>query len=78
MDAEMKTRDASYLNFKKMLVVLHDVFASAAAWVFAYWLRFNLQLPDDMAASMLQTLIWVVPVQAAVFWFFGLYRGIWR
>ena len=27
---------------------------------------------------MWQTLLWVVPLQALVFWSFGLYRGIWR
>src|SRR5688572_5853095 len=27
---------------------------------------------------MIATLLWVVPVQALIFWFFGLYRGIWR
>ena len=30
-------------------------------------------LPDDDAATA-----WVVPVQAGIFWVFGLYRGIWR
>jgi FlaA1/EpsC-like NDP-sugar epimerase len=27
---------------------------------------------------MLQSLLWVVGLQAAIFWLFGLYRGIWR
>ncbi|TCV84282.1 polysaccharide biosynthesis protein [Sulfurirhabdus autotrophica] len=66
------------MNIRGLLAFLHDVLASAAAWVVAYWLRFNLDIPPSYTQNMLQTLLYVVPVQAAVFWYFGLYRGIWR
>ncbi len=50
-----------------------------AAWLCAYWVRFNLQdVPADYWQSALRYLPWVIVFQAAVFWFFGLYRGIWR
>jgi FlaA1/EpsC-like NDP-sugar epimerase len=58
--------------------MLHDVAASAAAWLGAYWLRFNLALPEEYLAAALSTLLWVLPLQAGLFWLFGLYRGIWR
>ena len=61
-----------------LLVILHDLAASALAWLLAFWLRFNLDLPPEFQAAALATLLWVVPVQAFVFWYFGLYRGIWR
>ncbi len=63
---------------RSLLVMLHDVAASAAAWLGAYWLRFNLALPQEYLAAALSTLLWVLPLQAGLFWYFGLYRGIWR
>ena len=60
------------------LVFIHDLAAAAAAWCLAYALRFNLDIPQGYLDGMLRTLVWVVPLQAVVFWRFGLYRGMWR
>ncbi len=65
-------------DFRTVLAIGHDIAASAAAWIVAFWLRFNLEVPAPFSALMLDSLLWVVPLQAAIFWFFGLYRGIWR
>jgi FlaA1/EpsC-like NDP-sugar epimerase len=64
--------------FRTPLAILHDAVAAALAWSLAYLLRFNFDLPEDFAAELRQTLIWVVPLQMLIFWRFGLYRGIWR
>ncbi len=66
------------LNPRIAIIILHDILAAAFAWLAAYWLRFNLAVPPEFQAAALSTLFWVVPLQAAVFWRFGLYRGIWR
>ncbi len=66
------------LGSRPALVFLYDVLASVAAWMGAYWLRFNLSLPDEYLRAALDTLVWVVPLQAVLFGYFGLYRGIWR
>ena len=65
-------------NPRTALAFVHDVVASAAAWAVAFLLRFNFDVPQPYLMMMLQTLAWVVPVQAGIFWVFGLYRGIWR
>ncbi len=57
----------------------HDLVMVPLAWLGAYWLRFNLEMPpDEYVVTALTALPLVVPVQAAVFWLFGLYRGVWR
>jgi FlaA1/EpsC-like NDP-sugar epimerase len=66
------------LNPRILAVVAHDIAAAVLAWLGAYWLRFNLHIPDPFWQSATSTLLWVVPLQAVVFWRFGLYRGIWR
>jgi FlaA1/EpsC-like NDP-sugar epimerase len=57
----------------------HDLLMVPAAWFLAYWLRFNLDpIPDGFLtqALILLPVVWVV--QGGMFWYFGLYRGIWR
>ena len=66
------------LNPRTLVIILHDILAAAFAWLAAYWLRFNLDVPPEFQAAALSTLAWVVPLQAVVFWRFGLYRGTWR
>ena len=65
-------------NPRTLAVVLHDLAAAMLAWMTAYWLRLNLNLPPEYLHAALTTMVWVVPLQAMVFWGFGLYRGIWR
>ena len=66
------------LNPRTLVIILHDILVAVLAWLGAYWLRFNLAVPPEFQTAALSTLLWVVPLQAAVFWRFGLYRGIWR
>lgn len=65
-------------NPRTLVIILHDILVAIAAWLGAYWLRFNLSVPPEFQQAALSTLLWVVPLQAVVFWRFGLYRGIWR
>jgi FlaA1/EpsC-like NDP-sugar epimerase len=66
------------LSSRTVGIILHDILAALFAWLGAYWLRFNLNMPAEFQAAALTTLVWVVPLQAVAFWRFGLYRGIWR
>ena len=66
------------LPVRALLAFAHDVVASALAWVAAFWLRFNLEIPSYYLETVLATLPWVVVVNALVFWRLGLYRGLWR
>src|SRR5574340_434440 len=66
------------LSPRTLAIILHDILVAVFAWMGAYWLRFNLAMPPEFQEAALSTLAWVVPLQAVVFWRFGLYRGIWR
>jgi FlaA1/EpsC-like NDP-sugar epimerase len=61
-----------------LLALAHDLCAAALAWAAAYYLRFNFDLPPDYRGEMWRTLFWVAPLQLLIFWYMGLYRGIWR
>jgi FlaA1/EpsC-like NDP-sugar epimerase len=66
------------LTAKSSAVFAADLLAVALAWVAAFWLRFNLQIPDDYQALALRSLVWVLPLYAAAFVGLGMYRGLVR
>jgi len=63
---------------RSIAALVHDLVAATIAWCAAYWLRFNLDIPELYVASMFENMFWIVPLQGALFLGFGLYRGIWR
>jgi len=58
---------------------VHDLLMIPAAWLGAFWLRFNLGvIPEEILAQAFRLLPVIVLVQGSVFLYFGLYRGVWR
>jgi len=58
---------------------LHDLLMIPLAWLGSYWLRFNLDgIPAEYWQQALRMLPLVLVVQGSLFWYFGLYRGVWR
>jgi FlaA1/EpsC-like NDP-sugar epimerase len=66
------------VNVRRFFAFAHDAVAAGLAWVLAFWLRFNLDIPRDWAQVMLERLPWEVAIYAVTFLAFGLYRGLWR
>jgi len=63
----------------RSVILTHDLFMVAVAWLGAYWLRFNLSaVPDPYWTVGLYWLTPVILLQALLFHVFGLYRGVWR
>ena len=63
----------------RTVIFLHDLAMVAVAWLGAFWLYFNLAMPPAAEArAALQGLPIVMLIQAALFRFVGLYRGVWR
>ena len=69
--------DSSLIS-RRLVAFAHDLVALALCWYGAYWLRFNLYLPEPFLTGAHQALIIVVWIYAPVYWLSGLYRGIWR
>ena len=65
-------------NYRAALAFAHDVLASAACWVFAFWLRLNLEIPEEFLPALATAVTTSVPLHASIFWSLGLYRGSWR
>lgn len=75
----MEMKRIGYIFTSRWLVVLHDLVWVVLALVLAYWVRFNLEtIPSVYYHSLRSLLIIALPVQGGIFWFFRLYRGLWR
>ena len=61
-----------------LLAALIDLLLIALAWWLAFWLRFNLDIPDEFLAMVFKTLPWPVLGFAASLLVWGVYRHIWR
>ena len=60
-------------------VFFHDLAMITLAWGLAHWLRFNLEpIPPENLHAMLTTWPIVIIIQGSLFWYVGLYRGLWR
>lgn len=65
-------------NPRTLAAFLHDLVAAALAWMLAFSLRFNFEIPAEFALSARHSLLWVLPLFGVLFFAFGLYRGLWR
>ncbi len=63
---------------RTLIKFVTDIVAVILAWWLAYLFRFNFEIPSLYLASFEGTLPWVIPVQTASFFCFGLYREVWR
>ncbi len=65
-------------SLRRLSVALFDLVAVALAWGAAFLLRFNFDAATAVWHIIGITLPWVLIVHAASFYYFGLYRGLWR
>ena len=65
-------------QLKRSLAIAHDIVAVTFCWFAAYWLRFNLVIPDTFMQAAIGSLAVVLAIYVPACWWFGLYRGIWR
>ena len=72
-------KEIFWLFRSRAAVFTHDLLMVPIAWFGAYWLRFNL---DSFPPGFFDQALMLLPVigiaQGGMFWYFGLYRGIWR
>ncbi|MBZ0145621.1 MAG: polysaccharide biosynthesis protein, partial [Rhodocyclaceae bacterium] len=66
------------MNWRALLAFIHDLAATAVMWLAAYWIRFNFDIPPEYLAASWAAQAWLIPLYAAIYLKFGLYRGIWR
>ena len=66
------------MNARTLIAFAWDVAMAMLAWAAAFWLLFDFTIPASAVATMAQGLPYVAAVHAAIFFAFGLQRGLWR
>ena len=66
------------LQSKLLIVILIDILCIIAAHSLAYILRFDLALTPKLRLQIYQTLPLLICLKIPIFYFFGLYRGMYR
>jgi FlaA1/EpsC-like NDP-sugar epimerase len=67
-----------FRNWRVLIALIHDVIVACVAWVIAFNIRFNFDVPPNFVVSLEQVMIWAIPLQVSAFLYFGMYRGVWR
>jgi FlaA1/EpsC-like NDP-sugar epimerase len=63
---------------KRLFVIFADLIIITCSYVFAFLLRFELNIPSQFYSMMLKTLPLIIILRFTCFWLFGLYKGMWR
>lgn len=75
----MKSKLIKIILFNRWSAFLHDLLWIPVSLLFAYLLRFNFDgIPKEHVSALGLLIVISLPVQGAVFWLFGMYRGLWR
>ena len=59
-------------------VALGDLLFITASYVLSYYLRLNFQLRDAEFSAMLLSVPIVIVIRTAIFYYYGLYKGVWK
>jgi len=60
------------------IIIAADAGIMILSLLLAYLLRFEFALNDNMVQQAVTTLTWLVPLKIVVFFWFRIYRGMWR
>ena len=63
---------------RSYLIVIYDIIVIVASLLLAFSLRYDFSIPAKSITGLGTYLLWALPVKLSVFYFFGLYRGMYR
>lgn len=75
----MSKKLLEFIPLNRWSALIHDILWIPLALMFSYWLRFNLEsVPERFRGSLLWLTLLALPLQGMLFWYSGLYKGLWR
>jgi len=69
---------AQFPRWRTIAIALSDLIFIAASYLLSYYLRLNFQPREAEVSAMLMSLPIVLLIRTALFYRYGLYRGVWR
>lgn len=74
----MERGDRLFWEGRTFAIALGDIVFIAASYILSYYLRLNFRFPAAETSSLLISLPIVLVIRTAAFYYYGLYRGVWR
>ena len=65
-------------EIRSVIAFTHDLVAVVAAWFLAFLFYFDFKISAIPFALFFDLMPWILPVQAVIFLWIGLYKGLWR
>ncbi|OPY69607.1 MAG: UDP-N-acetyl-alpha-D-glucosamine C6 dehydratase [Syntrophorhabdaceae bacterium PtaU1.Bin034] len=65
-------------DLRRPFAICSDIVVIVVSYYSAFAIRFDMAIPSEYLRVMLHTLPLVIVIRSATFWYFGLYRGLWR
>jgi FlaA1/EpsC-like NDP-sugar epimerase len=80
MDSHTSDLEHKFRKFRKSLlfVLFIDMALFTISYAGSYLLRFDLKFPHQQYFNFKNTLIPIILIKVLVFYYYGLYRGVWR
>ncbi len=66
------------LKYRRALILATNLFLVSLSYYLAFLLRFDCNLPGDYFKIFLRTLPFLILIKLSVFYYFGLFHGLWR
>ncbi|MDD5079053.1 MAG: nucleoside-diphosphate sugar epimerase/dehydratase [Candidatus Omnitrophica bacterium] len=73
-----KAYKAFVLKYRRVVILVANIFLVSLSYYAAFMLRFDCDLPDEYLKVFLRTLPLLMLVKLPVLYYFGLFRGLWR
>ena len=74
----MRSLTETVLRYRRPLIVLVHAILVVTSLVLAFLIRFDLDIPASEWRRIAETLPLLLVVRMTLFWYFGLYEGLWR
>ena len=66
------------LKYRRLLILFANLFLVCLSYYLSFMLRFDCNLPSDYFKVFIKTLPFLILIKLSVFYYFGLFRGLWR
>ncbi len=65
-------------KFRRLIIITIHLVLVICAYILAFYLRFDFKIDSSQWAVIIKTLPILVCIKMVIFWYFGLYSGLWR
>lgn len=65
-------------KYRRLLIIATHLVLATAAYYFSFYTRFDFKLPEPYLSIFLKTLPLLVVIKFFVFYYFGVFEGLWR